>query len=99
MNKPYYTEYVRHCMRYYARNTTKPHFNTEVDKNNWYACNRAIERCSEQDRDILIRVYGMHDTLADNVFEVAKTHHIDQGIIWDLMKEFERKVAKHRGLI
>lgn len=99
MNRPFYSEYVRHCMRFYARNTTKPRFNTEVDKNNWYACHNAIEKYSERDRDIIICVYGMYDTLADNVYEMAKQFKVDQNIIWDMLKEFERSVAKKRGLI
>ena len=99
MSRHFYSEYVRHCMRYYARNTNKPRFNTEVDKNNWYACHRAIEHCTDRDKDILLRVYGLYDTLADNVYEVAKMYSIDQNIIWEMMKDFERSVAKKRGLI
>lgn len=100
MNRPFYSEYVRHCMRYYARNTNKPRFfNTEVDGNNWYACHRAIERYSKRDKDILISVYGEYDTIADNVYKVATLYCIDQSVIWDMMKEFERSVAKKRGLI
>ena len=99
MNKPFYTEYVRHCMRFYSRNTEKPRFNTEVDKNNWYACDKALERYSNRDREILLFVYGMRDTLADNVYEMAKLTGIDQNIIWDMIKDFERIVAKKRGLI
>lgn len=99
MNKHFYSEYVRHCMRFYSRNTNKPRFNTEVDKNNWYACYKAIDPYSERDKDILIRVYGMYDTLADNVYEVAKLYNIDQNIIWDMLKDFERIVARKRGLI
>lgn len=99
MNRPYYSEYVRHCMRYYSRNTNKPQFNTEVDKNNWYACHRAIERYSKEDKYILVCVYGAYDTLADNVYEIAKANQIDQTVIWDLIKDFERTVAKKRGLL
>lgn len=99
MSRPFYSEYVRHCMRYYSRNTIKPCFNTEVDKNNWYACHRAIEHYSDGDKNLLILVYGLYDTLADNVYEVAKTHNIDQNIIWDMIKDFEHSVAKKRGLI
>lgn len=99
MNRPFYSEYVRHCMRFYARNTNKPHFNTEVDKNNWYACHRAMEHYPDKDKDILILVYGMRDTLADNVYAVSNTYHIDQSIIWDMLKDFEHSVAKKRGLI
>lgn len=99
MSRPFYSEYVRHCMRYYSRNTNKPRFNSEVDKNNWYACHRAIEPYSDRDKDILIRVYGLYDTLADNVYEVAKAYSIDQNIIWDMIKDFEHSVARKRGLI
>ena len=35
----------------------------------------------------------------DHVAELAKKHNINQSIIWDMMKEFERKVAKRRGLM
>jgi hypothetical protein len=86
-------------MRFYARNTNKPRFNTEVDKNNWYACQRAIERYSDEEKEILIQVYSMRDTLADNVYEIAKTKGIDQNIIWDMLKELEHSIARKRGLI
>ena len=99
MNRPFYSEYVRHCMRFYARNTDKPRFNTDVDEDNWYACHRAIARYSETDKDILLRVYALYDTIADNVYEVANERHIDQNFIWELLKDFERNVAKKRGLL
>ena len=99
MSKPYYTDYVRHCLRFYARNPVVTRFNSLVDKTNWYACHRAIENYSDRDKAILIRVYGGYDTLADNVYEVAKQCNIDQNIVWELIKEFEHKVAKKRELI
>lgn len=99
MNRPFYTEYVRHCMRFYARNTNKPRFNTEVDKNNWYACHRAIEPYSDREKEIIINIFNMRDTLADNVYEVAVTYNLDQNDIWDMLKELERNIAKKRGLL
>ena len=99
MNRPFYSEYVRHCMRYYARNTEHPRFKTKVDENNWFACHRAIARYSDQDKNILISVYSGFDTLAGNVYEVANLYSIEQNVIWDLMKDFENRVAKKRGLI
>lgn len=99
MNRPFYSEYVRHCMRFYSRNPHKPRFNSEVDKNNWYACHKAIEHYSDRDKDILTRVYRMYDTLADNVYEVAKLYCTDQNVIWDMLKDLEHSVAKKRGLI
>ena len=99
MNRPFYSDYVRHAMRFYSRNVEISYFKSEVDKINWNACNKVINTYSERDKNILISVYKGFDTLADNVYEVAKTHNIDQNIIWDMMKEFEHKVAKRRKLI
>ena len=99
MNKPFYSDYVRHMMRFYSRNKTISHFKTDVDKQNWIACNRAIQDYSDRDKDILISVYGGYDTLPDNVYEMATKYHVNQNIIWDMMKEFERKLAKQRRLI
>ena len=99
MNRPFYSEYVRHCLRFYSRNTNIARFNTLVDKENWCACHRAIDRYSDRDKGIIIRVYALYDTIADNVYEVAKEYEIDQNIIWDLLKDVERCVAKRRGLL
>lgn len=99
MTRPFYSEYVRHCMRFYARNLDKPRFNTTVDENNWYACHRALERYSDKDKELIILVYAQHDTIADNAYEVAKVFNIDQAVVWDLLKDFERSVARKRGLL
>ena len=99
MNRPYYSEYVRHALRFYTRNLVKPNFTSEVDKNNWCACAIVFKHYSDRDRDILVAVYGGYDTLPDNVYETAKKHNINQSIIWDLMKDVERKIAKRRGLM
>lgn len=99
MNRPFYSDYVRHAMRFYARNLEISHFKSDVDKMNWTSCCEIIQTYSNKDRDILIKVYGGFDTLADNVYLVAETNDIDQHYIWDMMKEFERKIAERRKLI
>ncbi len=99
MNRPFYSEYVRHALRFYTRNLSLHNFKSEVDKYNWYACANTIKGYSDRDRDILVAVYSGYDTLADNVYETAKKYSMDQAIIWDLMKEFERKIARKRGLL
>lgn len=99
MNRPFYSEYVRHCLRFYTRNRTLPTFKSEADKNNWYACATVLKGCTDRDRDIIFEVYSGFDTLADNVYVVSKKYDIEQAIIWDLMKAIERKIAKRRGLM
>jgi hypothetical protein len=98
MNK-FYTDYARHCLRFYTRNLTASRFKSEVDKRNWLACVSAFKAYSERDRNILVSVYSNFDTLADNVYETAKKYNINQSLIWDMMKDIERKIAKKRGLI
>jgi hypothetical protein len=99
MNRPFYSEYVRHALRFYTRNLQQPHFKSEADKNNWFACANTLKGYSDTERNILIEVYSGFDTLSDNVYETAKRHGVNQAIIWDMMKVVERKIAKRRGLM
>ena len=72
MNKPFYTDYIRHALRYYSRNLKTTSFKKPVDQENWLACHNVISNYSEKDKDILVYVYGSFDTLADNVYEISK---------------------------
>ena len=99
MNRPYYSEYVRHCLRFYTRNLSLTNFKSEADKLNWFACATVLKGCTERDFNILVAVYGGFDTLADNVYETAKKYRIEQNVIWDMMKDVERRIAKRRGLM
>ena len=98
VNKPCYTDYVRHALRFYARYPHRTDFKTDIDRANWYACFSVLRRCSDRDRVIINYVYGSFDTIADNVYKMAEKYQIHQNIIWNLMKEVERKVAIERGL-
>ena len=99
MTRPFYSEYVRHALRFYTRNLTQHHFRSDIDKYNWLACESTLDGYSDRDRDILVAVYSGYDPLADNVYETAKKYDINQAIIWDMMKDVERKIAKRRGLL
>ena len=99
MNRPFYSEYVRHCLRFYTRNLVQPDFRTEADESNWVACDFVLNGFDDKERNIIIAVYSAYDTLADNVYETAKTYNIDQSVIWDLLKLVERKIAVRRGLL
>lgn len=98
-SRPFYSDYVRHALRFYSRNLSQPHFRSEVDRNNWFACKRVLRDYHDRDKDILVSVYGGFDTLSDNVYETAKKHGINQNIIWDMLKDVEKKIAKQRGLL
>lgn len=98
MGRAFYSQYVNHCLRFYARHP-KPKFHSEADKNNWYACDNALKGFADSERDILLTIYSEGDTIPDNVYQMAKAKNLKQEYLWKLVNELERKVAKRRGLL
>lgn len=98
MSRTFYSEYVNHCLRFYARHE-KPSFHSDADKKNWLACESALKGFSDNDREMLLTIYRGGDTIPDNVYQLAKSKGIKQDSIWKLIGELERKVAKRRGLL
>lgn len=96
--RAFYSEYVNHCLRFYARHP-KPIFHSEADKKNWVACENAFEGFNDYDKAMLLIIYSEGDTIPDNVYQLAKARNMNQDTIWKLIGELERKVAKRRGII
>lgn len=96
--RTFYSEYVQHCMRFYARHEN-PKFRSDADKQNWFACESALKGFTQAERDILMTVYREGDTIPDNIYKVSVNQHIAQDTVWKLVNELERKVAKRRNLI
>lgn len=53
MSRAFYSEYVNHCLRFYARHPN-PKFKSDVDKHNWVACDNALKGFSDSDRELLM---------------------------------------------
>ena len=66
MSRAFYSDYVNHCLRFYARHLN-PKFKSDVDKHNWVACDHALKGFSDSDRELLMEVYRDGDTIPDNV--------------------------------
>ena len=52
--------------------------------------------------NLVVKIDENYSELPENPlphWELAKKYDLNQGIIWDMMKEFERKIALKRGLI
>lgn len=98
MARTFYSEYVNHCLRFYARHDN-PKFRTEADKRNWLACEDAIETFSDSDQELLLYIYREGDTIPDNIYQLSKSKDMSQDTIWKLVNELEKKVAKKRGLL
>ena len=92
------SEYVQHCMRFYARHPS-PKFHSDADKQNWKACESALDSFTDKEKELLMIIYSEGDTIADNVYQLAKARNMKQDTIWKMVNELEKKVAKRRGLI
>lgn len=96
--KTFYSEYVQHCMRFYARHPN-PKFHSDADKQNWNACESAMKGFTDSERDILMTIYRDGDTIPDNVYKISIDRNLKQNTVWKLINELERKIAKRRNLI
>ena len=85
-------------MRFYARHPS-PKFHSDADKQNWKACESALDSFTDKEKELLMIIYSEGDTIADNVYQLAKARNMKQDTIWKMVNELEKKVAKRRGLI
>lgn len=102
--KPYYSEFVRHCLRYYIKTLDDgkggcPIFRSEAERANWSACNSALKDLSEGDMDMISYIYRPGDTIPDKIYMLAKERGVNQDSIWSFINTTERKVARKRGLV
>ena len=101
--KPYYSEYVRHCLRYYIKTLDEgkgghPIFKSEVDKVNWSACYEVLKDYSVNDVETIAHIYRPGDTISDKIYLLSKEKRVSQDTLWNLINTVERKIAKQRGL-
>lgn len=96
--RTFYSEYVQHCMRFYARHPN-PKFRSDADKKNWFACDSALKGFSDKERDVLLTIYHEGDTIPDSIYNLSTVLSVKQDILWKLVNDLEHKVAKRRGLV
>lgn len=102
--KPYYSEFVRHCLRYYIKTLDEgkggcPVFRNDAERENWAACHSVLKDLSERDMDIIAYIYRPGDTIADKIYLLSKSKQVSQDTFWSLISRTERNVAQKRGLI
>lgn len=102
--KPYYSEFVRHCLRHYVKTLDEgkggcPIFTNDAERANWSACYHVLKNYSEHEMDIISQIYRPGDTIADKIYMLSQTQRMPQGALWNLVSDTERKIAKKRGLV
>lgn len=97
----YYDEYVNHMIRFYVRHCdeTDLKFKKEIDEKNWWIVKKILDDLPEKDKNVIIKVYELRDTLSDNVYAVSKELGISQDVIWTIISKLSKKIAKERELI
>ena len=97
--KTFYADYVNHILRFYTRHSKRDGFKSEADKLNYNAAKKVFAKLTEQEQVMLIDVYHRNDTMADNVYEVAKARGINQDELWTLISKVSNRIARERKLI
>lgn len=95
--KNYYSDYVGHMMRQYLKLKDS---DTEdvVLKNNIDTCKAVVDKLPEAEKAIILQVYS-DKILTNSINVVAEENGIRSQNVWMIVKNFEREVAKERGLI
>ena len=100
--KPFYADYVNRLMRWYCRakeDGREVKLEGALDRENWGAVAKVMERLNEEDKCAIMGVYCKRDTMADNVYLTAFEMGWDQDRLWALVSRVTRKVAEERGLV
>lgn len=98
MSLYYYSDYVNHCLRFYAR-YPRPRFKSRVDKRNWTACDAVLKGFPDHDREMLLTVYRDNRRIPESVYRMAKSRNISEDAVWMLIDDLGRKVAKKCDLL
>ena len=98
MAKTHYTDYVARAMRFYIRHKN-PNFKSDMDQANWYACEEALKEFPPDEQEMITFVYESDLKIKESIVCLAKMKGIKQDKIWRTIANFEKRVAKIRGLI
>lgn len=98
MARTFYTDFVNHCLKFYAR-YPYPTFKNDVDKKNWKACHNVLRNLPDQERNIILYIFSSGDTTADMMYEISNKEHINQDYLYKMLANVQYKIAKKRGLI
>ena len=100
--KPFYADYVNRLMRWYCRamrEGKEVNLKSALDRENWDAVAKVMERLNEENKCAIIRVYCKRGTMIENVRLTALELGWEQDKLWTLVSKVTRKVAEERRLV
>ena len=97
----YYTDYVNHAIRFYL--STPDNLQVEgkrkADMDNWIAVQSVFHFLTDEQKQVLNSVYGMHLRLPEGVRLYCEKTGADMQNVWVIVTKFAAAVAKRRGLV
>ncbi len=90
--KKYYSEFVAHCIRTYAKSPDQKDSNT-------LAVDSALRELSDTEKSILLELYEANESFAGAVSRIAKRNGMEENRIWCMVTVVEKEIAKRRGLL
>lgn len=98
MGRPFYADYVNHCLKKYVVNYDKKLIE-DVEIENWEAVNNAYMKLSIKDRELIDEIYGRFGTISENIKEINEEMKVNEKYMWALVARVTKDIAKERGLI
>lgn len=95
--KNYYSDYVGHMMRQYLKFVNET-AEDEVLRVNIDTCKVVVDKLPEAEKAIILQIYT-DKILTNSINVVAEQNGLRSQNVWMIVKNFEREVAKERGLI
>lgn len=98
--KPSYSGYVNHMLNFYIQSPHIEFFRSDVDRNNWVACDRVYSRLNALERSVLYLTHGNNaEAGRARVQNFADQKGISVQDIWKIEHRIQYKVAVERGLV
>ena len=97
--RKYYSDYVRHCTRYYFYQEKAPSpISDRVSYNNYAAVSNVLGK-NPPEVVGMIRMLYQADSMVQAVEDYSKISNIKIPVIWHTVQNYEKEVAIERGLI
>lgn len=94
----YYSPFVSHCIKFFAKYPYADRFKTNADKLNWGAVKSSLDSYTKNEATILLKLYNGND-LENNVATISRNIGMNKKSLWKIVRGFEYKVASNRGII
>jgi hypothetical protein len=98
MAKAFYADVSNYCLRFYIQNP-EPHFENEVERLNWEACEKALEPYTPWEKEVIRYIFLEKGSIVENAKDISIIKAMPLNRIWRLLSNIERDVAIARKLI